>query len=69
VPEAARHVTVEGRVEHVPSDAAPVATLQAWQSFAAPLPHALLQHTPSVQKPDAHSASAVHEAPLAFGSW
>ena len=47
----------------VPFTAAPAATLQAWQSFVAPPPHAVLQQTPSVQKPLAHCAAPVHAAP------
>ena len=43
----------------VPSVAAPVATAHAAQ---APSQRAL-QHTPSVQKPEAHSASFAHFAP------
>jgi hypothetical protein len=33
----------------IPSAGAPAATEQAWQSFGAPLPQAVSQHTPSTQ--------------------
>jgi hypothetical protein len=53
---------VEG--PHVPSTAAPAATLHAWQSFVAPPPHAASQQTPSTQRPEAHAAPLVHALPF-----
>ncbi len=47
---------------HVPSAVAPLAFEQKSQE---PL-HAPLQHTPSAQKPVAHSRFVVQTAPLAF---
>jgi len=52
---------VEG--PQVPLTAAPAATEHAWQSFVAPPPHAVLQQTPSAQKPLAHWAAPVQAAP------
>src|SRR5262245_51225070 len=51
------------RVPQMPSTVAPAVTLQAWQSFATLPPQALLQHTPSTQKSDAHSVPTVHAVP------
>lgn len=47
---------------HVPSVAAPAATEHAIQSVVPP-PHAVVQQTPSVQKPLSHSVLAVQLAP------
>src|SRR5579862_2231453 len=44
--------------EHVPTSPA---TLHAWHCP----PHALLQQTPSTQKPDTHCFASVHAAPFA----
>lgn len=51
----------------VPSAVPPAEVLQARQSVA-PAPHALSQHTPSVQKPLAHVELSVHGVPSPAGS-
>jgi hypothetical protein len=53
---------------HVPFVAAPFATLQAWQSLVELPPHALLQHTPSTQKPLMQSVAATHAVPFALNA-
>ena len=53
-PSAARHTVVLGRNVQVPSALAPLLTTQTWQS-ASSLPQLPSQHTPSAQKPLAHS--------------
>src|SRR6202008_1445540 len=67
-PALARQVTVGAIAAvsgaQVPLPAGPPAMLQAWQSPAPPA-QALLQHTPSAQKPDSHSALRLHAAPRA----
>ncbi len=60
-PADARQVVLDGALEQVP--AAP-ATLQAWQSPVEPPPHALLQQTPSTQKPLWHSFAPEQASPL-----
>src|SRR5690606_32431492 len=62
---AARHTVPDVRGAQVPSTAAPAATVQAWQSVVLPPPHAVLQHTPSTQKPLWQSLAPVHAAPFA----
>ena len=47
---------------HVPSVAAPAATLHAWQSSVPPL-HEVAQQTPSVQKPLTQSVFVLHALP------
>jgi hypothetical protein len=54
-------VAPEERTLHVPSELAPSATVQASQAPA----QAVLQHTPSVQKPLVHWSLAVHVLALA----
>jgi hypothetical protein len=49
----------------VPFDAAPAAALHTRQSFVAPPPQAVLQHTPSTQKPEPHCSAEVHAVPFA----
>jgi hypothetical protein len=63
-PAEARHSTLLGKSPHVPFTAAPLATLHAWQSVVTPPPHAVLQQTPSTQKPLGHSLGLVHGSPL-----
>ena len=62
-----RHTCVALTGPHVPSAAAPAESEQAWQSLAPPAQRAA-QHTPSAQKVDAQSASALHSSPLAAGT-
>lgn len=61
-PAAARQTRLGPRSEHVPSVAAPCATLHASH---APL-HAVSQHTPSTQLFEVHSVPIVHATPLVF---
>src|SRR5262245_40570532 len=63
-PAADRHSVAVAATSwvHEPLLEPPKATLQAWQS-AAPSPHAVSQHTPSTQWPDAHSSFAVQKMP------
>lgn len=63
-PAASRQTIVDGAGPHVPSDPT---TLHAWQSFGAPPPHALLQHTPSTQSPLEHWAPVLQVWPFGFG--
>jgi hypothetical protein len=60
-PDAARHTVLEPRKLHVP---ALPATLQDWQSTAL-APQAVLQHTPSAQKPDEHPVAVEQAVPFA----
>jgi len=54
---------VAERAAHVPSAPPVSAALHAWQSFAPPA-HAVLQHTPSVQKPLTQAASPPQVEPV-----
>jgi hypothetical protein len=54
-----------GRIAQAPSTDAPVATLQAWQSVGSPPPQAVLQQTPSEQKPLWHSKLVAQLEPAA----
>jgi hypothetical protein len=54
------------RGAQVPFAAAPAAMLQAWQSFATPPPHAVLQQTPSAQKPLTQSEFIAHVPPCVW---
>ena len=67
-PALGRHVTVGAivteRAPHVPSAAAPAASLHAMQSTALPPPHGSSQHTPSTQFVLVQSEPIVHSQPL-----
>ena len=63
LPLAARHVLPFFTGPQVPFLAAPAATLHAWQSTLPP-PQAVLQHTPSTQKPVEQSLFLVHLPPV-----
>jgi hypothetical protein len=54
---------VEESCWQVPSEAAPAATLQAWQSVGSSPPHSVRQQTPSTQNPVAQSVSSLQEFP------
>ena len=62
---AARHTLPAVSGSQVPLVVAPVAVLHAWQSMA-PLPQAVLQHTPSMQFDVSHSEFTEHATPLTF---
>jgi hypothetical protein len=60
MPAIDRQTVVFGNAVQVPAEAP---TLHAWQSVVSPLPHALLQQTPSTQKPELHQLVALHVWP------
>jgi len=60
------HAEAAARGPQVPLVDAPADALQAWQSEVLPLPQAVLQQTPSTQKPLVHSLACVQLAPLAL---
>ena len=63
-PLAARQVEPAFTAPQVPLTAAPAAIEQAWQSLVLLPPQALLQHTPSTQKPVPHWPVVVHFLPV-----
>jgi hypothetical protein len=61
------HADAAARGPQVPLVEAPAAELQAWQSEVLPFPQAVLQHTPSTQKPvwQARQPGTLQSAPAA----
>ncbi len=68
-PAEGRQVVAAAATPQVPFTAAPAVVLQAWQSVVTPPPQAVLQHTPSAQKPLAHSSCVVQVVPSTLVPW
>jgi hypothetical protein len=60
-PAAARHTLPDATAPQVPPDDG---RLHAWQSLASLFPQAVLQHTPSAQKPLLHQFAPLHVWPV-----
>src|SRR3954471_5483809 len=67
MPTLVRQTCPAATGEQVPFALPPAAVEQAWQSFAAPPPQALSQHTPSTQKFVAQSLACAQAPPTRGG--